>query len=786
SVTILQTPTANHPGNISVSNGSNTGDLVFTGTANTYQWVNDQPSIGLAASGSGNIPSFTAINTGLTPVIANMTVTPVTTENNLSCPGSPVSFSITVTPTATFTMNAVTNQVVCAQTVTSAVLFSSNTPDVTYSWTNSEPSINLPASGTGNIPEFLAQHTGTGDITATITVTPVRSDGNGGSIQGIPVQFTIRVNHMPVVTPISPIQVCRESNTDPIVFTGAATTFNWTNSETGIGLAASGTGSIPSFVATNVLLTAPLVANLRVIPFTNDGVACQGSSELFTITVHPKPLMNTVANQSYCNGNIASVVFSGIAVSEYNWVSSSVLFGISTSGTGNLGPAIVGNNTFEPQVTSFTVTPRYINNFFTCLGDPKTFAITVKPTPDLNAIENQRVCVGQSTASFIFNSSVTGATFNWTNNNTNTGLASSGSGNIPSFNTIGSGISDITVRASADGCLGEFRMAYIFVDPLPVVNPISNQTVCNGSSLNTMLISNQPYTWTCDNPAIGLASTGSGIGLMPSFTAVNTGTAPISANITIIASSNNGTCVSAPVQFTITVLPTPFMNSLHSVFHCSGTTTAPINFESTAPGATYTWSSNNSFFPLPTSGAGPIPSFSAINPSASSELSTSISVSANYELNNQVCYGTIRSFDIYIRKKPTLFSLPANRTACHAQTISQTFNGNTSNYRWTNDHPEIGLPAQGTGNISFISSNNSSSPITATITVTPISDDGANCEGDSYSFTIRVNPAVTINPVSSLEVCNGSSVPAIPITGNAPNTLFNWYNNGADIGTPMI
>jgi hypothetical protein len=44
----------------------------------TYNWTNDKPSIGLAASGTGNILPFYAVNTGTTPVTATITVTPVT------------------------------------------------------------------------------------------------------------------------------------------------------------------------------------------------------------------------------------------------------------------------------------------------------------------------------------------------------------------------------------------------------------------------------------------------------------------------------------------------------------------------------------------------------------------------------------------------------------------------------------------------------------------------------------------------------------------------------------
>ena len=64
----------------------------------TYNWTNDTPSIGLAASGSGNIPSFTGANTGSTPIVATITVTPMVN----GCNGTPIQFTITVnqTPTA--------------------------------------------------------------------------------------------------------------------------------------------------------------------------------------------------------------------------------------------------------------------------------------------------------------------------------------------------------------------------------------------------------------------------------------------------------------------------------------------------------------------------------------------------------------------------------------------------------------------------------------------------------------------------------------------------------------
>lgn len=86
-------------------------------------------------------------------------------------------------------------------------------------------------------------------------------------------------------TPVSQT-FCAGYNTSPIIFGGApsGTTYTWINNNTAIGLAASGMGNIPSFLATNNG-TTPLVATITVIPSLN---GCQGKAQTFTITVNPK------------------------------------------------------------------------------------------------------------------------------------------------------------------------------------------------------------------------------------------------------------------------------------------------------------------------------------------------------------------------------------------------------------------------------------------------------------------------------------------------------------------
>ena len=96
-VTVNPTATVDDPTDQVVCNSAATTTVTFTGavTGTTYNWTNDNTSIGLAASGSGNIASFTAINSSTTTQVATITVTPVAN----GCTGTSQTFTITVNST---------------------------------------------------------------------------------------------------------------------------------------------------------------------------------------------------------------------------------------------------------------------------------------------------------------------------------------------------------------------------------------------------------------------------------------------------------------------------------------------------------------------------------------------------------------------------------------------------------------------------------------------------------------------------------------------------------------
>jgi len=126
--------------------------ISFTGSiaTATYSWVNSNITIGLGASGTGDIPPFTAINTGGTPTTASITVTPHADV----CNGTPKTFTITVNPSPTVLFTPV-NQTICSGAATTLVNLSSSTPTgTTFSWTAIAPTgiTGVSITGSNQIP----------------------------------------------------------------------------------------------------------------------------------------------------------------------------------------------------------------------------------------------------------------------------------------------------------------------------------------------------------------------------------------------------------------------------------------------------------------------------------------------------------------------------------------------------------------------------------------------------------------------------------------------------------
>ncbi len=149
-----------------------TGPVHFSSLSDhvRYTWTNTLPGIGLGPSGTDSIPSFQVSNTGTDTDTAQLVVT----ASALGCPGKSDTFHIVVYPTPK--VDSLPDLAYCHGVMTDALIFSSPVQGSQFRWTNDQTSIGLGASGTGDLPSFPAQHSGTGPRTATIQV---QAEANG-------------------------------------------------------------------------------------------------------------------------------------------------------------------------------------------------------------------------------------------------------------------------------------------------------------------------------------------------------------------------------------------------------------------------------------------------------------------------------------------------------------------------------------------------------------------------------------------------------------------------------
>jgi hypothetical protein len=698
----------------------------------------------LAASGAGNI-QFTTANVATTQV-GQIVVTPVLN----GCSGVADTFQIIISPRPL--VNDVADVVQCSgQNV--AVIFTGNQPAAIYDWTNDNPSIGLAAAGSGNL-NFIGQNVLATPQTATITVTP-----HLDTCFGVAKIFRITIKPTPSVSATRDTILCGSMNvtlpftTMPI----AGATVSWTNANTAIGLAASGNGDV-IFTTNNV--TSIQTSQVIATPILN---GCLGQNDTFNITISPTPTVNDMTDITKCGGDSLSFAFAGsIASAVYNWTNDNPTIGLPASGTGNLNfkTAQVSTN----QTATITVTPT-LNG---CNGTPKIFKINVKPTPSVSATSDTIVC-GTTPLTIAFSGNQAGSNFEWTNSNPLIGLTANGIGNI-SFTTGAVAVlqtGQIVVTPVLNGCYGQKDTFNLSVTPSPTVDDVANRTICGGDNLLVPFTGSQSsalFSWTNDNPSIGLAAAGTGDLNFISTNATTTQTAHISVTPTL------GACIGATKTFTITIKPTSSVLATLDTTFC-GDMAAAVNFTTNLSGTTVSWTNSNPAIGLAASGVGNI-AFTTAN--VSTAQTAQIIVAPN--LNG--CTGAKDTFALQVTPTPIVFTV-ADQTYCGSEIVAVNFGSNVPNttFTWINDNPNIGLAATGSGNLSFIT-NSSMTTQVAFISVTPTI---GGCAGVPKTFKITVNPTPTITPTADQQVCTGQAV-RLNFAADMSGTVFNWTNNNTRIG----
>jgi gliding motility-associated-like protein len=603
-----------------------------------------------------------------------------------------------------------------------------------------------------------------GNYTITLIITGISGCTDTASI---PVNVTI--NAVPAVTVAGPATVCQGvpfTLTSNVVSADPINYYHWSVSN---GFTGTGTSFTSTFNTAGIY-------NFQLIVSTINGCNDTTTHQLI---VNPTPDVNTPPNQVLCSGSSANAVnFSGTVSSTiFNWTNTAPLIGLASGGSGNIPSFTASSNGNSVANAGITVTPTANG----CPGPSKTFVITVNPIPSVNQPLNQTLCSGSNANAVNFTSVVNNTNFNWTNTNTQIGLAAGGTGNIPSFIAATNGpvvtTGTISITPSANGCPGLPKSFTITVNPVPDVSQPADQILCNNSNTATVIfagaVNGTVYNWTNSNTAIGLPA--SGTGNISSFLInINSGV-PVIANITVTPSVNG--CTGQPKTFTITVNPVPSVVQPANQTLCSNSTTNAISFTGSVNNTLYAWANNNPLIGLVASGAGNIPSFTAM---ANGPNITSGTITVTPE--SYGCPGLPKSFTITVNPVPDV-NQPADQTLCSGNsTLPVNFTGAVNNtvYNWTNTNNSIGLASNGIGNIAaFTAVNTTSTAASATVSILPMAN---GCPGTPRMFNITVNPVPAVMQISAQAICNNANTAVIQFSGNVNNALYTWTNTNPSIG----
>lgn len=298
-------------------------DIYSNSIGTEFFWTADVNNVTGATSGYGNYISQTLTTTGTLPGTVTYIITPYNYNN--VCAGEIISIQITVNPIPVVTASS-SHQTICSGN-TNNINLSSSVTGTTFSWTAVEYNVVGASSGSGNSISQTLTTLGNSEGSVTYTITP----SNNGCL-GVPTIATVAVNPYPTV--IVPTNATYSNNAivpaSDFGSTLPGISFYWTNDNINIGLAAAGTGNIPTFIARN-LTNTPITANITVTPsYYSSG--CIGNPSTYSITVLPT---TTIGNISITSSNNTIGLFDTVTV-DVQLTNASDLYSLYMKLKGNL------------------------------------------------------------------------------------------------------------------------------------------------------------------------------------------------------------------------------------------------------------------------------------------------------------------------------------------------------------------------------------------------------------------------------------------------------------------
>ena len=757
-VIVLPEAQVNQPDSQEICDGTST-DMISFSTSNTtgtttYSWTNSEPSIGLAASGTGNIIApFTAVNGGTDPVIATIEVTPHLNTGSVICDGPSKIFTITVNPQPTVV--APIGLTYC-NGILSDTFHLNGTPAGVVFDISGGASIGLAnVTGVTSIPPFTAI---TGS--ASLTVVP-----RYGDCSGLPVSFNVTVRPTPLATISGGATVCQNSAPPSIVMTNPLTlpvqvtySINGSGSYTvNIPARSNGTIAVPTNVAGVFDYNLESVQYLDSNPPTCPNTSITGNAVIEVIAL-PVPIISGPTD--ICAETTDHVYVTEGGMNNYTWVVSGA--GIVTSGGTSADSSVTVTWT---KGGSHNISVRYNNTNGCSAATATVFPVNVFALPIPTITGSTSACFGSTK---VYSTQPGMTNYQW--NVSAGGTIISGGGLNDNSVTItwdATGAQSIGVNyTSADGCEASSEtVKNITINPLPEPTISGLDTVCAGTSGNfyTTEPGMSTYVWTVS--AGGTITSGGTTNSNSATIRWNTD-GPQTVTVTYINPSTGCSPDTATV-YDVYVYPKPVPTITGSSDVCVGSTGNNYTTESGMDNYVWTVSAGGTI----TAGGGVSDDFVTINWNTTGAKT----VRVNYE-NATGCSATTpttQNITVHALPVPTL---AGTAEVCLGSTVTYSTVSGMSNYEWAvSSGGTIVSGGTTTDHQITVTWNNTG---TETISLNYANSSGCSAVAPTdYAITVNDLPNPTISGPS--DACNGGS--AVVYTTQGGMTAYIWSVTGGNI-----
>ena len=346
--------------------------LPTTVTGGTTNWTVLNNNIGIpSAFGSNTLPGFTATNNSIITQTAQLSITPIFTNNGVTCIGADTTLFIHVLPTPS--VNPIADIVACNLDQIPLIPVNGPVPNTVYQWVNANTTVGLNVSGIGDIPIFVGQNTGILPISGSVSISPTYTENNV-SCQGAPIDFTITVNPSPSLLNVD-IEICDGDFTNILLNANISSDFIWNATinqnvynETSTPIQ---TGAFINDQLTLAGTTAQTVV-YNVTPISTP-YGCYGNDTTINVQINPLPIVDfSIMNPILCNQSSINFQNNSVGPLAYTWA-----FGDGDS-------SFLFNPVHEYfNFGSYLVTLNAIDQVTGCVNqDSQTLFINQTPEPD--------------------------------------------------------------------------------------------------------------------------------------------------------------------------------------------------------------------------------------------------------------------------------------------------------------------------------------------------------------------------------------------------------------------